>query len=48
MMYIIQWFIKMNELLIKLMKLYLEQREKMSEEERQIILNTIKIANDND
>lgn len=34
----------MNKLIIKLIQLYLEQREKMSEEERQIILNTIKIA----
>jgi len=34
----------MNELIVKLMKLYLEQREKMSEEEKQIILNTIKMA----
>lgn len=38
----------MNELLIKLMQLYLEQREKMNEEERQIILNTIKLASRND
>lgn len=34
----------MNELLLKLIQLYLEQREKMSEEERKIVLDTIKIS----
>jgi len=34
----------MNDLLIELTRLYLEQREKMTEEERKIILNTIKMA----
>ena len=38
----------MNELIVKLAILYLKQREKMSEEERKIILNTIKITEKND
>lgn len=36
----------MNELITQLTKLYLEQREKMTEEERKIVLNTIKMSTD--
>jgi len=37
----------MNELVAKLMTLYLEQREKMSEEERKIVLNTMRMVGEN-